>query len=314
MALRLPPMQALRAFEAAAREQSLTKAAQSLNLTHGAISHQIKSLENDLGVRLVERAGRGIRLTDAGERFASRVRAAFAELAGAVTEITSHANPRRMVVSVTPSFAARWLLPRIGRFLSAYPDVDLDVRANMAIVDFTRDEADVAIRYGFGDWPGVGVEHLLDDRFFPVCSPRLANGRLPRHPEELARHTLLRSDDEFWKPWFEAAGLDWPEPSRGPIFNDSSHVMQAAAEGQGIALARSTLLGNDIRNGVLVRLFDIEVPAPRKHYLVYPRRMACSPKLALFRQWLHDEIGAGREPARHKARRASPAARKTRVA
>ncbi len=309
MTLRLPPMQALRAFEAAARERSLTKAAQALNLTHGAISHQIKSLESDLGVRLVERAGRGIRLTDEGERFAIRVRAAFAELAAAVNEITSHANPRRLGVSVTPSFAARWLLPRIGRFLATYPDVDLDVRANTATIDFRHDDADIAIRYGFGNWPDVGVEHLFDDQFFPVCSPRFANGRLPARPEELARHTLLRSDDEPWKPWFEAAGLDWPEPTRGPIFNDSSHLMQAAAEGQGIALARRALLGNDVRNGVLVRLFDIEVPAPRKHYLVYPSRMANSPKLALFRQWLHDEIGAEGQPRVRKATRASPAAR-----
>src|SRR5258706_11419239 len=125
MAVRLPPMQALRAFEAAARTRSLTKAAQSLSLTHGAISHQIKSLESDLGVRLVERAGRGIRLTDEGERFARRVRAAFAELTTAVNEITARTNPRLLRVSVFPSFAARWLLPRIGRFLAAHPDVDL---------------------------------------------------------------------------------------------------------------------------------------------------------------------------------------------
>jgi LysR family glycine cleavage system transcriptional activator len=290
MALRLPPMQALRAFEAAARMQSLTKAAQSLSLTHGAISHQIKSLESDLGVRLVERAGRGIRLTDEGERFARRVRTAFAELTAAVNELTARANPRQLRVSVVPSFAARWLLPRIGRFIAAYPDIDLDVRANMANVDFANDDADLAIRYGFGDWQDVHVEPLLADRFFPVCSPRIANGHLPARPADLAGYPLLRAEDEFWKPWFEAAGLDWPEPTRGPIFNDSSHIMQAAAEGQGIALTRTSLVGNDLRNGVLVRLFDIDVPAPRKQYLVYPSRTANSPKLATFRQWLHDEI------------------------
>jgi len=290
MAVRLPPMQALRAFEAAARTQSLTRAAQSLSLTHGAISHQIKSLEGDLGVRLIERAGRGIRLTDEGERFARRIRTAFAELTTAVTELTARANPRQLRVTVSPSFAARWLLPRIGRFVAAHPDVDLDVRANMANVDFANDDADVGIRYGFGDWPGLGIELLLEDKFFPVCSPRIAKGRLPARPADLANYTLLRSEDEFWKPWFEAAGLDWPEPERGPIFNDSAHLMQAAAEGQGIALARTTLLGNDERNGVLVRLFDVEVPAARKNYLVYPARTANSSKLALFRQWLHDEI------------------------
>jgi LysR family glycine cleavage system transcriptional activator len=135
-------------------------------------------------------------------------------------------------------FATRWLLPRIGRFAAAHPDIDLDVSANMADVDFQRDDADVAIRYGFGQWAGVRIEHLLDDSFFPVCSPRIAGG-VPKRPADLARYPLLRSDNEPWKPWFEAAGLDWPEPDRGPIFNDSSHMMQAAAEGEGIALGRA---------------------------------------------------------------------------
>jgi LysR family glycine cleavage system transcriptional activator len=291
MAIRLPPMQALRAFEAAARERSLTRAAQSLHLTHGAISHQIKALEADLGVRLVERAGRGIRLTDEGERFAARVRTAFAELTTAVHEITTRTNPRLLRVSVVPSFAARWLLPRIGRFVAAHPDIDLDVGANIATVDFRRDAADVAIRQGFGRWDGVRIEPLMHDAFFPVCSPRIAGG-VPINPADLVRYTLLRADNEPWKPWFEAAGLDWPEPDRGPIFNDSSHLMQAAAEGQGIALGRATLLGNDERNGVLVRPFAIEVPAPWRIYLVYPPRIADSPKLAAFRAWLHAEVAA----------------------
>jgi LysR family glycine cleavage system transcriptional activator len=301
MSMRLPPMQALRAFEAAASARSLTRAAQSLNVTHGAISHQIKALERDLGVALVARAGRGIRLTDEGERFASRVRAAFGELAAAMNEIAARANPRQLRVSVVPSFAARWLLPRIGRFVALHPDVDLDVRATVSNVDFRHDDADMAIRHGLGTWPGVSAEHLLDDTFFPVCSPRLANGRLPVRPPDLAKYPLLRADDEPWKPWFEAAGLDWPEPARGPIFNDSSHMIQAAAEGQGIALARRSLLGNDLVNGVLVRLFDVEVPAPKRFYLVYPPRTANSPKLALFRQWLHDEIAA--DAARDAKRR-----------
>ena len=294
MAVRLPPMQALRSFEAAAREGSLTRAAEALSVTHGAISHQIKSLEADLGVRLVERAGRGIRLTDEGERFASRVRAAFAELTAAVHEITTRASPRLLRVSVVPSFGGRWLLPRIGRFLAAHPDIDLDVRASMANVDFQRDDDDVAIRYGHGNWPGVHAEHLLDDWFLPVCSPRIANG-VPARPEELARHTLLRSDDEPWTPWFRAAGLDWPEPARGPIFNDSSHLMQAAVEGQGVALARGSLLGNDVRNGILIRPFGIKAPSPRNFWLVFPPRLMNSGKLTVFRAWLHGEIAADRE-------------------
>jgi LysR family transcriptional regulator, glycine cleavage system transcriptional activator len=282
-------MQALRAFEATARTGSLTRAAESLNLTHGAISHQIKALEASLGVPLVERAGRGIRVTGAGARLATRVRAALAEITDAVREASARSNPRQLRVSVMPSFAARWLLPRLGRFLARHHDIEIDVRSSFALVDFLADDTDVAIRYGFGGWPDVEAEHILSDTFFPVCSPRLASG-LPAQPRDLARHTLLRSDDELWKPWFEAVGLGWPEPSRGPIFNDSALTLQAAVEGQGIALARSSLLGNDVKNGLLVRLFDIDVPAWRRYYLVYPRRLSGSPKLALFRAWLLDEI------------------------
>ena len=293
--MHLPPMQALRAFEAAARAQSLTKAAEALSLTHGAISHQIKSLEASLGVRLVERAGRGIRVTEEGERLATRLRAALAEIADAVREASERSNPRQLRVSVMPSFAARWLLPRLGSFIALRSDFDLDVRSNMALVDFRRDDTDVAIRHGFGNWPDVRSEFLMGDTFFPVCSPRLA--KRPARPRDLAHHTLLRSDDEAWKPWFEAVGLDWPEPARGPIFNDSALMLQAAAEGQGIALARSSLVGNDLRNGVLVRLFDIDVPGPRKYYLVYPPRLAASPKLAVFRAWLLAEIAKSASPA-----------------
>jgi len=141
-----------------------------------------------------------------------------------------------------------------------------------------------------------------------VCSPRLA--ARPTRPQDLARFTLLRSDDESWKPWFDAVGLDWPEPSRGPIFNDSSLMLQAAAEGQGIALARSTLVGNDLRNGLLVRLFDIDVPGPRKFYLVYPPRLAASPKLALFRAWLLAEIARDAATESADARRARVSARR----
>lgn len=288
---RLPPMQALRAFEAAARERSLSRAADALHVTHGAISHQIKALEADLGVRLVERAGRGIRLTDEGERFATRVRAAFAELASAVQEMAQRANPRRLRVSCTPSFGARWLLPRIGRFIAENKDIDLDISATNALVDFNRDDMDVAIRYGFGHWPGLISEHLADDAFFPVCSPRIAGG-IPKRPEDLARYTLLRADDEFWKPWFDAVGVDLPEPARGPIFNDSSHLLQAAADGQGIALARRTLIGKDLRNRVLARPFAVEVAAPRKFFLVRPPRMEHTPKFAAFRQWLREEFAA----------------------
>ncbi|HVF62460.1 MAG TPA: transcriptional regulator GcvA [Casimicrobiaceae bacterium] len=284
-------MQALRAFEAAAREKSLTRAAHDLHLTHGAISHQIKALEDALGVRLVERAGRGIRLTDEGERFAIRVRAAFGELAGAVAEIAQRANPRTVRVTAMPSFTARWLLPRIGRFSAAHPGFDLDIRATEALVDLNREDVDLGIRYGRGHYRDLITEYLMDDAFFPVCSPSIAGG-VPKRPSDLARYPLLRSDDEFWQQWFRAVGLDWPEPTRGTFFNDSSHLMQAAVAGQGVALARRSLLGEDLKNGLLVKPFDAELPSPLRYYLVYPQRLKDSPKLDAFRSWLHEELAA----------------------
>jgi LysR family glycine cleavage system transcriptional activator len=288
---RLPPMQALRAFDAAARTGSLTRAAESLHLTHGAISHQIKALEEEFGVRLVERSGRGIRLTDEGERFAARVRTALAELADAVRELGDRSNPRQLRLSTMPSFAARWLLPRIARFFKAHPDIDLEIRSTNALIDFRREDVDVAIRYhARGDWPGLVSEPLMEDYFVPVCSPRLANGRLPKRPADLAKYTLLRAEAEPWEPWFRAAGLDWPEPRRGPMFTDSSHMVQAAIEGQGVAIARSSLLGDDVKNGVLVEPFDVTVPSTRKYWLVYPQRLSGSPKLDTFRAWLRQEM------------------------
>jgi LysR family glycine cleavage system transcriptional activator len=186
------------------------------------------------------------------------------------------------------------------------------------MVDFAREDVDFGIRHGAGSWPDVIVEHLFDETYFPVCSPRLARGRLPARPSDLSRYVLLRGEGEPWEPWFRAAGLDWPEPTRGPAFNDSSHMMQAAAEGQGIALARESLLGNDLLSGALVRLFDVSVPAPRRFFLVYPPRLAHAAKLDVFRNWLlaelaadttirssaHDAGGARASTAKETARRA----------
>ena len=211
-----------------------------------------------------------------------------------------------------PSFAARWLLPRIGRFVAAHPDIDLDVRANNALADFRRDDVDAAIRYGSGNYPGLVTDYLMDDEYFIVCSPRIAGG-IPKRPVDLERYLLLHSEREFWQPWFAVAGLDWPEPTRGPTFNDTSHALQAAIEGQGIALARTSLIGNDLANGVLVRPFEIFVASPHKYYFVCPPRLAESRKIVAMRKWLQAEIaeererggaGAG-EASKRKAKRSS---------
>ena len=296
-------MQALRALEATARLRSLTRAAGELSVTHGAISHQIKGLEDELGVRLVERAGRGIRLTDEGERFAARVRVAFDELGAAVREMADRANPRRLRVTTTPSFAARWLLPRLARFGTAHPDIDLDVSASMQLVDLARENVDVAIRYGFGHWPGLHAEHLHDDAFFPVASPQLV-GRRPLSPGDLARFPLLRNDDEPWKPWFDAAGLDWPEPARGPGFEDAAFLIQTAIAGHGVALARAALVVDDLRTGALVRLTDVSVATPRSYHFVCLPRDAGAPKVEALRAWLRAEFARDDAPAVRPAVRA----------
>jgi class 3 adenylate cyclase/DNA-binding transcriptional LysR family regulator len=212
--------------------------------------------------------------------------------------LTEKHNPWCLRVSVLPSFAARWLLPRIGRFVAAHPDIDLDVRATPTLADFARNDADVAIRIGGGNWAGVTAELLFDEFYTPVCSPHLKGARLLSAPADLAGYTLLSSINEPWKPWFEAAGLDWPEPVRGFVFSDHAHMVQAAADGQGVAMARLSLLGSDIRNGVLVRPFSIVAPAAFRTYLVYPPHVAGTPKVSSFRGWLRDEIAAEQLPPR----------------
>jgi LysR family glycine cleavage system transcriptional activator len=208
-----------------------------------------------------------------------------------------------------PSFAARWLLPRIGRFLRRHPEIDVEIAASLALVDFAREDVDVAIRFGNGGWPGVIAERVLDDWFFPVASPHFRRGRLPKRPADLARLPLLRSDDEYWRPWFVAAGLDLPEPVRGHGFNDSSLMLEAAIAGEGIALARHSLVAGDLRERRLVRLFDVAVPSPHAYYLVHPKRLDGTPKLAAFRDWLGEEIAAFRSAA-GAGRKAAPRPRK----
>ena len=284
---RLPAMQALQALHAVAKTGSISKAARLLNVTHGAISHQMRALEDFLGVRLVARAGRNIRITDEGEKFVQRVTLTLDELSAAVREASTGPASRELRISVVPSFATRWLLPRVGRFISKHPDIDLHITSAPS-TDLRRDEMEIAIEYGDGRWPGLQSELLWQDEFSPVCSPGLRP--VPKHPCDLGKHTLLRAHWDHWGPWFRAAGLDWKEPARGPIFNDAAHMLQAAAAGQGIALGRRSLSFDDLRCGALVEPFTIAVDAERPLYLVYAEGLDESKKLAAFRKWLLEEL------------------------
>ena len=287
MSAKLPPLSTLRAFEAAARLQSFSRAAEEIFVTHGAVSHQVRSLERALGTALFLRNGRRVSLTAAGRHFAERVRAALRDLAEAAQFVRRAEHDRVLTVSMLPSFAARWLLPRMGRFMQRHPAIAVNIHTSLTLVDFQRDEVDLAIRFGRGDWPDLEAQKFLDDEFFPVASPRFNRGRLPARPSDLGKFQLMRSHDELWTPWFRAAGVKLEEP-RSPIFSDSSLVLQAAADKRGIALARRTIVEADLQTGKLVRLFDIAVPATGANYLVWPKGKLAA-NAALFRDWLLEE-------------------------
>ena len=287
MSAKLPPLSTLRAFEAAARLESFSRAAEEIFVTHGAVSHQVRSLERALGTALFLRNGRRVSLTAAGRHFAERVRAALRDLAEAAQFVRRAGHDRVLTVSMLPSFAARWLLPRMGRFMQRHPAIAVNIHTSLTLVDFQRDEVDLAIRFGRGDWPDLEAQKFLDDEFFPVASPRFNRGRLPARPSDLGKFQLMRSNDELWTPWFRAAGVKLEEP-RSPLFSDSSLVLQAAADKRGIALARRTIVEADLQTGKLVRLFDIAVPAAGANYLVWPKGKL-SANAALFRDWLLEE-------------------------
>jgi LysR family glycine cleavage system transcriptional activator len=289
MVQHLPALAALRAFEAAARHLNFTRAAEELHLTHGAISHQMKALEASLGVRLFRREGRKLLLTDAGQRFASRLRDLLGDLRAAVTEVSRRRDQQELTLSVLPSFASLWLIPRLAGFHSAHPEIDVNIRATQALAEFGPDGVDLAIRIGAGAWPGLVAEKLFDEEVFPVASPRLSGGELPKRPEGLARAVLLRSERQPWTPWFRAMGLDWPEPSRGPIYSDETLLVQAAAEGIGVALARGALVAADLATGRLVRLFPRRVPSRTAYYVVYPRAAGELARVRAFRDWIQGE-------------------------
>ena len=288
MADRLPPLTALRAFEAAARLGSFSRAAEEISVTHSAVSHQVRALERALGAPLFQRNGKRVSLTTAGRHFAERVSAALGDLAEAAQSVRRSARDgNALTVSTLPSFAARWLLPRLGRFMEMHPQVAVTVHTSNTLVNLERDEVDLAIRWGAGHWPGLEVEKFMEDEFFPVASPRYNGGKLPSRPAELGKFRLMSAEGEPWTPWFRLARVKLEEP-RGLTFTDSSNLLQAVADGRGIGLGRRSIAEGDLRAGRLVRLFDIALPAQAANYLVWPKGKL-SANAALLRDWLREE-------------------------
>jgi LysR family glycine cleavage system transcriptional activator len=287
---RLPNLAALRAFEAAARHQNFSRAAEEVHLTHGAISHQVRALEEELGVQLFTRNGKRIVITADGQQFAELLRKSLTDIAEAAEALTASSRQKRVTITSLPSFAARWLTPRLGHFIELHPDIEVMLQSSSHLTDFAREAVDVAIRFGSGNYPGLSQELLMDDYYYPVASPQFHGGELPRTPEELGRSNLLRCDMEPWVPWFRAAQLDLPEPTGGIIFYDASMGIRAAVEGHGIALVRHAMVESELISGKLVRLFDITVRCPFSYYLVCLSSALQKPQVQAFRAWIFSEI------------------------
>jgi LysR family transcriptional regulator, glycine cleavage system transcriptional activator len=288
LARRLPSLNALKAFEAAARHESFTKAADELSVTQGAVSHQVKSLELDLGIRLFDRDRQKLSITRAGRIYLDVIRDAFDRIALGTEHIQNQSRAGALTVSTSPDFAAKWLVNRLGRFAETHSDIDLRISATMHHVDFAREDVDLAVRHGDGNWTGLHVVRLCSEELFPVCSPKLLSGpNRIRTPSDVLKVPLLHLDDrKDWSEWLEVAGVVGAEVSHGPVLNRASLIIDSAIDGQGVALARTTLAAWDLINGRLVRPFAATLRLSKSYWIVCPKATSDLPKIIAFRNWL----------------------------
>jgi len=288
MLRRLPPLNALKAFEAAARHESFTRAAEELCVTQGAVSHQVKALEAELGIKLFNRERQRLVITEGGREYLTVLRDAFDRIAVGTERLVQQLNAGVLTVSTSPDFAAKWLVHRLGQFAEAYPSIDLRVSATMHHVDFAREEIDLAVRHGDGNWTGLDVVRLCSEELFAVCSPKLLSGRNRiRKPEDLLKFPLLHLDDRRdWAKWLDATGIPNADVSHGPVLNRASMVIDAAVDGHGVGLARTTLSAWDLINGRLVRPFAHALRLSRTYWIVCPRATTTLPKITNCRDWL----------------------------
>ena len=286
---KLPSLNAMRAFEAAARHVSFTKAADELFVTHAAVSRHVRDLEDWLGVKLFNRTGRGVSLTRPGEKYLNQLSLAFDRLAKATSDVMQDAQQGDLFVSVEEAFASRWLVPNLGKFTSAHKDIELSIDPDDTLVNFRSSQANLAIRYGLGDWPDVEAELLVRTKIFPVCSPDLLGKRVLRSAEELQEFTLLHEDSkQWWTHWLRAEGMTEVVDARGPMFQ--GHLaLEAAEAGQGFALGDQVLTAEALREGYLIK----PLPGFRlqgAYYLVTPPDTEDTATVRAFRVWLHAEM------------------------
>ena len=296
-------LNALRAFEAAGRHLSFTRAAEELSVTHAAISHHVKALEDALGTALFERRNRRVVLTEAGQVLLPVMSESLDRVAETLDGLGT--GPRALTVTLTPSFASRWLIPRLGRFRARHPEIDVRLAPSLRFVDLAHEDCDMAVRCGDGSWPGLVVEHLLAITMTPVCSPALAAGPAPlRAPADLAHHTLIHADvgeariGTEWRLWLDGASVTGIEPTGGLALHDPAMALQAALDGLGVAVGYTVLAAADLATGRLVAPFAAAVDHDFAYYIVYPKTAATPPNIAAFRDWLAAE--AAGDPAGHR--------------
>ena len=294
-----PGLRSLRAFNAAARHLSFTKAADEMGVTPAAISHQIKELEDQIGVALFTRTSRSMVLTREGDILSTAAAESLETLARAVKRIKRLENRKVLKVSASPSIAAKWLVPRLDRFLDQAPGAEVRVDVSTTALDFERDDVDIAIRFGQGRYPGLKSDLLFMDKIFPVCSPRIITKEKPlAQPKDLLRHTLIHLDYEAqgivwpnWKMWMLAAGITDFDDKRGLHFGQTSLTVQAAIDGHGVALGDSNLVADDLASGRLVKPFELSLRAPSQfaYHVVSPLDTSQNPLVEAFRQWALSE-------------------------
>ncbi|ARU86662.1 transcriptional regulator GcvA [Pseudomonas sp. M30-35] len=295
---KMPPLNALRAFEATARHLSVKNAAEELCVTPGAVSQLLKTLELNLGVKLFHRVNRGIFLTDIGQAYLPPVRNAFRQIIEASSRIASAEETGILTVSVTSFFASAWLVPRLTQFQNNNPEIDLRVVTNNQLVDFSRDGVDVAIRHGLGVYPGLASHRVLAVDIVPVAAPKLVDrlGR-PASPADLTRWPHVHdAERKAWHRWFQSQGVEEVGPLRGPSFDDSGLLVKAVLAGQGVGLLPAAMVATELAQGQLVRVADITLLEDFAYYLVYPEARHDRPKIAAFRRWILDSAAEADHP------------------
>ena len=289
MGRHLPPLNSLKSFEAAGRLLSFTAAGEELNVTQAAISHQVKVIEEYLGVSLFNRYPRKLTLTGHGKALLPEVTEAFDRVSSAIAQLSEQRYSNKISVRLGPSFAARWLSPRLKYFWLQYPEIDLSLfHVANAPTDFQREDIDIAVTYGDGHWPGVDAERLLPLDFFPICSPAfLTNDKPLTDLTNLRYYTLLHdADHEGWQDWLKLAGVEGVNPDAGNIIDDTNVLIQAAIDGQGIALGSSAFIQDLLDSGRLVRPFDIALENRNAYYVVCPPSHLKNPAVRAFKDWL----------------------------